>query len=161
MFNKRVSLQLVFALALLVAAAPTSRAEEAAVGYRTQLLDLHNAARAEQKLAPLTHDNLLAKAAQSHAEHMAATGKLGHEAIGDGTIDSRIDDAGYRWTSVAENIGWGAMQPPAMMRIWLESKPHRATLLGEYKEVGFGRAVAKDGKVYWVACFGVPLVNTH
>ncbi len=143
-----------FPVLLLIAASPL--AAEEPVPFQTQLLDLHNAARAEQKLAPLTDNGLLAKAAQAHAAHMAATGQLGHEGIGDGTIDSRIDDAGYRWTAVAENIGWGAESPADMMKIWRQSKPHRATLLGEYQQVGFGRAVAKDGKVYWVACFGVP-----
>ena len=136
----------------------------AAPTYHAELLQLHNAVRAQQKLSPLTNNELLAKAAQAHADHMAATGKFAHQGIGDGTIDSRIDDAGYDWSRVGENIAWAgpvqgkdvAADSRGIMKVWMNSPPHRKQLLSDYQQVGFGRAIAADGKVYWVACFGNP-----
>ncbi len=148
-------LQISAVFAVLLTGATTVAAEKPAL-FQTQLLALHNRARSADKLAPLTHNRLLARAAQAHAAHMAKTGKFAHEGIGDGTIDSRIDDAGYDWKSLGENIAWGGKDAQAAMKVWLGSPPHRAQLLGEHRDVGFGRAVAADGKVYWAACFGVP-----
>jgi len=135
-------------------------AAEKPAAFQMQLLALHNAARAEAKLPPLAHDALLARAAQAHAQHMARTGKFAHDGIGNGTIASRIDDAGYAWAHAAENIAWTRAaardEARAAMNKWLASPPHRAHILGEDREVGFGRAASADGKVFWVACFGTP-----
>ena len=136
-------------------------AQEARTSYPARLLAAHNAARAQQKLPALTYDVLLAKAAQAHANHMAATGKFAHDGIGDGTIVERIDAAKYDWSRAGENIAWtskGTAEDTNMaMKVWLESPPHKMQILSpNFQEVGFGRAVASSGKVYWVACFGSP-----
>ena len=147
-------------LLFAVPAVQSSRADEDGTSYRPRLLELHNAARAEQKAAPLVHNDLLAKAAQAHAQHMAKTGKFAHDGIGDGTIPQRIDAAGYKWSRAGENIAWSGQgtqdDTRAVMDIWLKSPAHRMQLLSDYREVGFGRAAATGGKVYWVACFGNP-----
>jgi uncharacterized protein YkwD len=145
---------------VLIAFAAQTNGDDATQPYQLQLLALHNAVRAAEKLPPLAHDQLLAKAATAHAAHMARTGKFAHDGIGDGTIDSRIDDAGYNWLRAGENIAWSSKGTESdtrlAMKIWLDSPPHRMQLLSDFREVGFARATAADGKVYWVACFGTP-----
>ena len=149
----------VFVFAFFVLTYPAN-AEDAPSDYRAQLLAYHNAVRADAKLPALTHDALLSQAAKAHANHMAKTGKFAHDGIGDGKIDERIDAAGYNWKKVGENIAWSgngtADNTRLAMQIWLASPPHKMQILSEIQEVGFGRAVGADGKVYWVACFGTP-----
>ena len=163
MFTINSALRFAFAYSclLFVASSHSVVAQGTASSYHARLLAGHNHVRAQQKLPALTYDALLAKAAQAHANHMAATGKFAHDGIGDGTIDSRADAAGYDWMRVGENIGWtgkGTTDHAAkVMQIWMESPPHKMQILSDkFREIGFGRAVAADGKVYWVACFGVP-----
>lgn len=146
---------------LVITCAQFACAQGAQPSYYAKLLAGHNAARAQQKLPALAYNALLSKAAQAHANHMAATGKFAHDGIGDGAIDTRADAAGYDWMRVGENIGWtgkGTTDHTAKaMQIWLQSPPHKMQILSSnFREVGFGRAVAADGKVYWVASFGVP-----
>jgi uncharacterized protein YkwD len=125
--------------------------------WHTELVALHNAARAKQRAAPLVASAPLAQAAQAHAIHMAKTGKFAHNDIGDGDVTSRIDATGYQGRRWAENIAWGAGTAKKAHEIWMKSPPHREQLLStDYSEVGFGACKAADGKVYWVACFGAP-----
>jgi uncharacterized protein YkwD len=99
----------------------------------------------------------LAQAAQAHADHMAKTGKFGHDEIGNGDVTTRIEATGYKGRRWGENIAWGAASADKAHEIWMKSQPHREQLLSaDYKEVGFGACKAADGKVYWVACFGAP-----
>ena len=147
--------------AVLVLASTQLTSAEEAPSYPARLLAGHNSIRAQEELPALAYDALLAKAAQAHAKHMATTGEFAHEGIGDGTIVERIDAAKYDWSRAAENIAWtskGTSDDTDMaMKVWLDSPPHKMQILSpNFQEIGFGRAVASDGKVYWVACFGSP-----
>jgi uncharacterized protein YkwD len=136
--------------------APAAR-DFTTASWHMKLVELHNAARAELKAAPLVANAQLAQAAQQHADHMATTGKFAHAEIGDGDPTTRIDATGYKGRKWGENIAWGAPSAEQAHKIWMESPPHREQLLTpEYKEVGFGACKAADGKIYWVACFGAP-----
>jgi len=146
-------------LTTVSAAAPDAPAARdfTAAAWHAKLVELHNAARAEVKAAPLVANAQLAQAAQQHADHMASTGKFAHAEIGDGDPTTRIDATGYKGRKWGENIAWGAPSATKAHQIWMESPPHREQLLTpEYKEVGFGACKAADGKIYWVACFGAP-----
>ena len=157
---RKIALLLLVLIALLPAQQGVADAEQGTT-YQARLLAGHNAARATQSLGALKYDALLAKAAQAHASHMAATGQFAHEGIGDGTIVERIDAAKYDWSRAAENIAWTSKgttdDTTKAMQVWLASPPHKMQILSpNFQEVGFGRAVGADGKVYWVACFGSP-----
>lgn len=129
---------------------PTGPAER----WSTELLTQVNELRAAEQLQPVQLNPKLTLAAQRHADHMATTGKVGHEEIGDGTIRERLSAVDYRHLAFAENIAWGPAEPAAALRLWVGSPPHLKNLQGAYAEIGLGRAVADDGKVYWVAVFG-------
>jgi uncharacterized protein YkwD len=139
-----------------LAASPAPRSFTGAA-WHAKLVELHNAARASAKAAPLAVSDKLAQAAQAHADHMAATGQFAHEGIGDGDPSTRIAAAGYSGRRFGENIAWGPASAAGAQEVWMNSPPHRQQLLSkDYQEVGFGACQGQDGQVYWVACFGSP-----
>jgi uncharacterized protein YkwD len=72
-----------------------------------RVLDHINAARAEEKLAPLALDTSLSKAAALHNQRMIDGCGLAHECPGEGGIGERFSAQGVRWSSAGENIGFG------------------------------------------------------
>jgi hypothetical protein len=40
---------------------------------------------------------------------------------------------------------------------WMSSPGHRANVLGDYSEVGFGMSSSATGVLYWCVDFGTPL----
>ncbi|VAW23722.1 hypothetical protein MNBD_ALPHA11-1480 [hydrothermal vent metagenome] len=112
-----------------------------------------NATRAANGRVPLAYNPVLAKAAQTHAELMAQKGELSHE-LG-GTLRERVTAAGYSG-AVGENLAGGQDTLEDAIKGWLESRPHRNTLLNpKFNEFGFG--VAEGGgeyEIYWAMIFG-------
>lgn len=122
--------------------------------WRADTLERFNKVRAQQQLPPLAYNVRLAAAAQAHAQRMAAVGKLAHDGIGNGDVRVRADNVDYAWKKLGENILWGADSPAKAVQQWMDSPPHRGHILGDYQDVGMGRATAADGKIYWCAVFG-------
>jgi uncharacterized protein YkwD len=77
-----------------------------------------------------------------------------------------VTDAGYDWRSVGENVaksesedgGEAPASPPAdIHKMWMESKGHRANILGEkFREVGIAVAKSKKGTYYYTQVFAAP-----
>lgn len=96
-------------------------------------------------------------AAQGHAEWMANTGNLNHVGKNGSTVATRIDAAGYKFWSAAENIAFGYSSAQSVMTGWMNSPGHAANMLNSrYADVGFGMAADVHGRIYWVADFGQP-----
>jgi len=112
-----------------------------------------NATRASNGRVPLAYNPVLARAAQTHAELMAKKGELSHE-LG-GTLRERVTAVGYSG-AVGENLAGGQDTLEDAIKGWLESRPHRNTLLNpKFTEFGFG--VAEGGgeyEIYWAMIFG-------
>ncbi len=146
-------------LALTVATAPaaaaTTRAAAACAGataavgsasgatMRAALQCVINAERARYGLARLAADARLAKAARRHARDMVRHRYFAHERAG-WTLAGRLRSAGWTGTRAAEAIAWGCgsrAAPLATLTSWLNSPPHRAIVLGNYRHAGIGLAV--------------------
>ncbi len=96
----------------------------------------------------------LTRAAKSHADYMAKTSDFAHR--GDnGTPGTRAAKAGYDG-EVSENIGRGYASVEDVFKAWRNSKSHWESIQADYKEVGFGFAVARDGTTFWVVLYGNP-----
>lgn len=116
------------------------------------LLAAHNAARAAHNLTPLRLDARLCAAAQGHAEVMVRLGILAHQGLGDGTPWQRIEEQGYRYAAMAENVAEGQPDAVAVVAAWMDDPSHRANVLG-YED--FGGGMARSGDVpFWVADYG-------
>jgi uncharacterized protein YkwD len=121
------------------------------------VVKLTNDLRAKEKLPPLKVNALLTQAARAHSRNMAKQQKLEH-VLDEKEPADRVKETGYQRALVAENIAGGRRLPPSgAFELWVDSKPHRANLLGEkFEEIGVGVARDDKGEVYYTQVFGTP-----
>jgi uncharacterized protein YkwD len=125
--------------------------------YEEQVVTLVNAERATAGCPGLTVDSRLATAARAHSADMAARGYFDHTTPDGVTFDQRIDDAGYSWSYVAENIAAGQQDPAAVMTSWMNSEGHRRNILNcALRNIGVGLAYNVNNRPYWTQDFGTP-----
>ncbi len=114
---------------------------------------LINKRRAKHGLRPLRANRSLRKAARRHTAKMVASGCFAHECSGEPGIVGRLTSAGYlpcgcSWR-IGENIGWGRKgrsNPAAIVKRWMRSPPHRATILTKgFDHVDVGVLPGKPG----------------
>ena len=120
---------------------------------------LTNRERTRASLTPLRRNGELARAAQIHAEQMAAAGKLAHDLPGARfpTLASRLKVVGYGYRNVGENVAEGYTSGAALMAGWMTSAPHRANVLSaRYTETGVGMARSRTGRTYHAQVFARP-----
>jgi uncharacterized protein YkwD len=116
---------------------------------RKAIVCLLNVERQKNGVGSLDSDKKLQRAAQNHTDHMDGTGCFDHECPGEADLSSRLEGVDYligsliRWTC-GENIAWGPDKlgtPKAIVQAWMNSPPHRSTLLnGSFHDVGIGFA---------------------
>jgi len=135
---------LVAGLASTAAAAPTRGGSARLVGLELSLVEQINALRVARGLSRLTLSTALARAADSHSTSMLAAGFFAHESANGTSFGDRLTRfyaLRSGWT-VAENLAmFGGAEPRAeeVVRMWLDSPPHRANLLSpSFKELGLG-----------------------
>jgi uncharacterized protein YkwD len=115
-----------------------SECRSLSAGRACQLYRRVNEERRSHGLALYSYDAALARAAQSHADDMAANDYISHTSLDGTTFDVRILLAGYDGFPRAENIAQ-APDVDAVMLLWLSSEGHRETLLWETStETGIG-----------------------
>lgn len=136
------------------ASAAASKAPTGNAALEAQVLTIVNQERAKAGCKPLRSNSKLVLAARRHSQYMADTGKHGHEGIGDGTPQDRIDKAGYAWRGWGENIAWGYRDAASVMNGWMNSTGHRANILNcSYIDIGVGVDRAGEN---WTQVFGIP-----
>lgn len=131
-----------------------------------RILELTNAARVAcapsecpVPLQPLTLNTQLMTAAQGHADDMFNRGFYGHDNPNGEGVAERATRAGYRWSTVGENIAHGQESAEVVMDGWLKSPGHRANILkAAFTEIGIGVNVGRNAALgfttYWVQNFG-------
>ncbi|MBC7691907.1 MAG: CAP domain-containing protein [Methylotenera sp.] len=123
--------------------------------FAEQVFAQTNEYRAANGAAALTIDAKLTQSAQAYAESMANLGFFSHTGQDGSDPGSRITAVGYRWMTYGENIAEGQQTPAAVMAAWINSSGHRANIVsGNFKNLGVGYALARDGSAYWVQDFG-------
>jgi uncharacterized protein YkwD len=104
------------------------------------LLSAINRARAVHGAPPLQVGARLQAAARAHSRAMARTGSFTH-----GNWYFRLRRHGVRARTLGETIAWGVGtegSAVSLVRMWLESPPHRATLLRRgFRRIGVGIAI--------------------
>lgn len=95
-----------------------------------QVLAAVNAVRARHGLAALVPDVRLVEAARLHSRDQAAVGgSMGHIGSDGSAPGDRLAAAGYDWAMVSENVAAGYATAAAVVAAWLDSPPHRSTIL--------------------------------
>jgi uncharacterized protein YkwD len=130
-------------------AAPATAARSAPSAGQSALeravLSEVNALRASKGLVPLRYSKPLAAAARAHSAAMAQRGFFSHSSSDGSAFWKRVQrhygSNGYGYWSVGENLLWSSPDVDAKraLRMWLNSPPHRKTLLSkEWREIGLG-----------------------
>ena len=121
------------------------------------LIEAHNRERAVEELGPLRDNPKLEAAALAHARDMALHEKMTHEGSDGSTPAQRVERQDYHYLGLAENVAYAAKTIPEVIRLWMESPPHKKNILGDFTEVGVACVKAEDGTPYWAVNFGKPM----
>lgn len=107
---------------------------------------LRQANMAREGLGALRTDQSLQSAAQRKAEDMAERGYFAHTDPDGKTPWQWVEESGYAYGSVGENLAVNFDTAEEVVMEWLASPSHRENLLNErYTETGIGIAVGAYG----------------
>jgi uncharacterized protein YkwD len=123
-----------------------------------RLLDLTNADRKRNGLAPLQMDATLTSAARAHAAAMASKRELSHQLPGEAALGQRVASPGLHLTIAGENVALDVDIDQAHDAL-MHSPPHRANVLkADYNVVGLGVARVGD-RIFVTEDFGRKLAT--
>ncbi|MBI5718259.1 MAG: CAP domain-containing protein [Burkholderiales bacterium] len=109
---------------------------------------------------PMRWNTLLLRAAESHVRDMAAQrGGIGHTGSNGSTVGARAEGAGYRWTSVGENVAAGRPTASATLAQWMASPGHCANIMNpRFLDVAVAglHLPGTTYNHYWVMVLGRP-----
>ncbi len=150
--------------ALLAPCDPAKPLEDRLAPLRDDLRLAVNAERYSVGLSILGSDSLLTRAAQTHAEDMAAGHFVSHQGSDGSSVADRVERAGYDYRVVAENIARGQPDVTTVVADWMESPGHRGAILHrEVTNIGVGFATAphkqEPGGVVVPGCYWVMVVG--
>lgn len=120
---------------------------------------LINQQRRSRGLPALRENKRLNRSAQGWANVMVSHDVFSHGA----DFASRITAAGFRWSTVGENIATGFRTPAAVVHAWMASPGHCRNILDpQFRDVGTGvRDLAISGFASgggtWAQDFGLPM----
>ncbi len=131
-------------LAVPVADCASSRARVTSVSpLNRQVVREVNRVRSRHGLKPLVRSSSLNRAAAKHSRSMAKDGYFAHESSNGSVFWQRIKHfysaRGHRYWAVGENLVWASpkMTAKQAVKMWMNSKPHRANLLSKkWREIG-------------------------
>ena len=149
--------RILFAITLcffaLSARMPVATAQSPGSVSEQYLFAAANGERMHRGLPALRWDAALYRAAQAHAQQMAARASISHQYPGEAELADRGRLAGARFSEIAENVA----EAPTAVRIheaWMNSPGHRANLLDpQVDSVGIS-VLRRDGQLYAVQDFG-------
>ncbi len=102
---------------------------------------------------PVVWNERLAAAAQLHSNDMNENQFFEHTGTGGSTLVSRVEQTGYLYRKIGENLAMGETQTEVIVvEGWMNSPAHcRKIMNGSFTEMG----VARSG-IYWTQVFGRP-----
>lgn len=128
----------------------------------TELLEDTNEERLKHNQDSLQLSNKLSSAAQAKANDMATKKYWSHTTPSGEKPWAFIKHSGYEYYSAGENLAYGFNSSTDTITGWMNSREHRANLLGtDFRDVGFGIATAEgfqgeDKTTIIVAMYGEP-----
>ena len=145
---------------------PPAAGTQAVVAER--VLQLVNEARSQPRRCgeqdmpaapPLRYSTVLAGVAQAFSDDMAQHSYMAHRGRDGSMVNDRVNRAGYRWRSLAENLASGQATPEKAVEGWLNSPGHCTSLMdARYRETGVAYAYgeASQNGMYWTQVFALP-----
>lgn len=131
----------------ITTAPPVSSTTAAPAGQ--QLLDTVNAARRARGLPSYRWDGTVARAAQAHADDMAARQELSHRGSDGSDVLARLRRVGLSPRGWGETLAAGFPGADTVVEAWLNSPAHRPILLSDLTVAGAALATSRTGTTYW------------
>jgi uncharacterized protein YkwD len=133
-----------------------------------RMLELVNQVRAEGAacggtpqpvVAALAMHPILQQTARAHAADMAQNDYFAHESLDNRTPFDRMQQAGYDFSTAAENIAAGSATAEATLEQWMKSPGHCQNILrSKFVHIGVGYAFSANHQYrhVWVQNFASP-----
>ena len=119
------------------------------------LLNLHNRYRLEKGVPAVFLSSKLLDTANQFCRYMANTDDFAHRSRNGSRLVSRVEQSGYQWSSLGENIGTGYKNELRVMIAWINSPSHEINIRNPiFTQVGFAQCHRPENPNYWVAVFG-------
>ncbi|MCF3943639.1 CAP domain-containing protein [Oceanobacillus alkalisoli] len=107
--------------------------------FEAEVVELTNAERAKQGLAPLQIDTELSKVARDKSKDMATNGYFDHNSPVHGSPFDMMKSYGINYSTAGENIAKGQRSPEEVVNGWMNSPGHRANIMnGNFTHIGVG-----------------------
>lgn len=124
------------------------------------LIELTNIERERNGMDKLTVNHLLTQAAAKKASAIFEAQTFQHN-ISDKKFSNWVQEAGYQYSYIGENLAMDFTAPESIIKAWLGSEPHKKNLLNvRFTEIGIAVAEGKfDGEatIVVVQIFGEPI----
>lgn len=115
---------------------------------------LLNTVRGNFGAGDVEYNAQLGLAAQTHATDMLTQDYLSHDGLNGSTLVNRVEDTGYNWQTIGENIAQGQTSQVEVLEDWENSTEHHANNINPNFE-DFGLGVAGSGSdTRWVLVLG-------
>lgn len=119
----------------------SSRESQLASVSAAKVVSLTNAERSSENLPPLRSSELLTRAAQLKAEHMAEHEYYAHVSPDGRTPLYWLEKVGYRYLNAGENLVIDRTTSEQVVSAWMNSSDHRKNILrAQFTEIGVGIA---------------------
>ncbi|MEI3597959.1 MULTISPECIES: CAP domain-containing protein [unclassified Oceanobacillus] len=107
--------------------------------FEAKVVELTNAERAKQGLAPLQIDNELSKVARDKSKDMATNGYFDHNSPVHGSPFDMMKNYGINYNAAGENIAQGQRSPEEVVNAWMNSPGHRENIMNSsFTHIGVG-----------------------
>jgi uncharacterized protein YkwD len=131
-------------------------AEPPVAGGDSSFAGLLNSVRFDNGAGGVTYNAQLDEAAQDYAQYMIDADFFAHDAPNGTSVVERVEDTGYEWSALGENLGRGQNSEAEIMQGWTDSPGHHANNINPIFEE-FGLGYADDGTdTRWVLVLGTP-----
>lgn len=121
----------------------------------SEAIQLINAERARAGLGRLAPSPELQAAAQGHACDNARRDRMSHTGSDGSNFAKRVQRAGYRYSTLNENVAYGYPTARQIVSGWMASPPHRKNILAaRTRDIGMGLAQSPAGTPHWVMVSG-------
>ena len=107
----------------------------------------------------MTWNPTLARAALNHSVDMATKDFVSHKGSSGKAVSYRVEEVGYSWSTVGENISAGREDSEEVVAAWLLSPVHCENIMRQsFTEIGAACFHNKDTKyrTFWTVVFGSP-----
>jgi uncharacterized YkwD family protein len=129
----------------------TTQTTSSVSAFEKQVVELTNAERAKQGLAPLTLDTELSKVARTKSQDMKDKNYFDHNSPTYGSPFDMMKSFGVSYKSAGENIAQGQTTPEQVVQAWMDSQGHRENIMNSsFTHIGVGYVASGN---YWTQMF--------